>query len=214
MEKKDRQIFFVLTAVLLTSGLVAFLNLGNLAGKATLIFIIATVSTAGYVVIRKNILDGIYNSFEGLEKNSFSSSWDASKAREEIEKWSEKEFEISDSIEFRWNDAEFDEDLVESPKGDEEKLYAFWTSFGEADKKVIVYVNATQQSVGPYRQVGNDETVPHPFAKWSYWKTCQRYMRRSVSIGDQQQQQYPPYVPRGFPNPPNPNPDQSDEEVE
>lgn len=207
MNSTDKSILFILGLIGSASAIAFIFNLGNMGSKAAVVLVIVALSSAGYLGYRKKLFENMMKEIPDFNEGSVSGSWDASKAREEIEEWSKQEFEISDKIEFRWNDAEFDEDVVVSPEDETEKLYAFWTSFGEADKKVIVYVNATQGNVGPYRLVRKDEKVKHPFAKWSYWKTCQRYMRRTTVNGDQSRHDrgrgYIPY-PRGMPQPDRP----------
>lgn len=208
MNSKDKSILFILGLIGSASAVAFFFNLGNLGSKAAVVLVITALSSAGYLGYRKKLFENIMSEVPDFNEGSVSGSWDASKAREEIEEWSKEEFEINDKIEFRWNDAEFDEDVVVSPEDETEKLYAFWTSFGEADKKVIVYVNATQGSVGPYRLVGTNEKVKHPFAKWSYWKTCQQYMRRRTTVnGERSRDSFRrgyPSMPRGMPQPERP----------
>lgn len=185
MNKIDRIILLVLAAVSVIILISAWIGVGDRA-RNVLLFIIIGFVTLGYYVYRTKAQKQFFQQLKSDSKTGFENSWNPSEAREAIEEWSEKEFAISDKIQFRWNDAEFDQDVVTNLNGEREKLYAFWTSFGEAHNRVMVYVNATSKDVGPYRIIKPRERVRHPFSKWSYWKTCKANMRRTVKMQDEQ----------------------------
>ena len=176
MRKKNRLFLFLLGALGL--GLAGAFAVGKLS--TTKLALVLSLGGAGglfYIGYRQKLFTQIADRLEAAQPQSYEDSWTEKEARGFIDEWSEEEFTLRGSIDFRWDTAEFTSDEVVNSDGDREIIYAHWTDFGEANKKIIVYTNGTQKRLLSYRLIKPGEVLEHPYEKCSYWKTRQRFMR-------------------------------------
>lgn len=177
MRTTNRLVLFVITGIGLQIA-VAF-ALGILTStKLLMLLFLEGAATAGYVVYRKGLVNHTFEKLEQQNQSTYAGSWGEEEARQCVIDWSKRNYRIRDEIKFRWDNAEYTYDEVVNLEGEREGLFAYWTDYGESNKKIIVYVNATQKKLIDHHIIDPGETLEHPWVKCSYWKTCQRRMRR------------------------------------